>query len=678
MMDPVGERLPPITPQLAVRVAVLGGLALALFGIVFFRLWFLQVLSGDQYLAEARGNQVREERIQAPRGEIVDRQGRVIVTNKKAIVVQVNPAKLPESERRLASAWGQAAGRAEREAADGERARLPAIPPIPDAELRNRFRRAGSVLGLSATSIHRQVVRSLAVVPYAPVRLATDVPRTKLNYLEERSERFPGIDVREVYLRKYPRGTLAAQMLGTVGEVSPRQLRQRRFRGVGPGTIVGQEGLEWQYDRYLRGDDGVHRIQVDAFGNPTRDLRTTEPEAGHNLKLSVDLSLQRAGQAALSDGTTNRYGNPAAFVAMNPANGEILAMGSYPSFDPTVLTRPLSQSRLEALFGDDVGAPRFNRAIGGAYPTGSTFKPITAVAGLKAGVIDPGSVINDSGCITIGTRRACNAGQKAYGPVALRRAIQVSSDVYFYRLGEALNPRQGQPLQRWARQLGLGRRTGIDLPSEGRGLVPDRAWRAEVGEQEERCRRRNDGRPCGISDMRPWSVGDNVNLAVGQGDLQASPLQMAVAYAAIANGGRVVRPHLGLQVEDGRGRALQRIERDPTRRVRLEPESRQAIMDGLRLAAGAAGGTSYDIFKDWPRDIPVYGKTGTAERQPKGDQSWYVAYVPAGRGKDPIVVAATVEEGGFGAEAAAPIVRLILSEHFGVKKKVIKGDSRTR
>ncbi|MBA2637366.1 MAG: hypothetical protein H0U79_03935 [Solirubrobacterales bacterium] len=178
--------------------------------------------------------------------------------------------------------------------------------------------------------------------------------------------------------------------------------------------------------------------------------------------------------------------------------------------------------------------------------------------------------------------------------------------------------------------------------------------------------------------MRPWTVGDNVNLAVGQGDLQASPLQMAVAYAAVANGGRVPRPHIGLEVEDGRGRLLQRIERDPARRIDLPAGHRGAILAGLRLAAGAPGGTSYDVFKDWPRDLPIYGKTGTAERSSRpDDQSWYVAYVPAGRGKAPIVVAATVEDGGFGAEAAAPVVRLILSEHFGVEKKVIKGESRT-
>ncbi len=563
--------------------------------------------------------------------------------------------------------------------------RLPPIPPLRDPVLRRRFTSLGRVLGTSPDAIHRRVVRSLAVVPYAPVRLETDVPRSVLNFLEERHRAFPGIDVREVFLRDYPRGELAAQMLGTVGEVSPDQLKRPRFRGVEQGTIVGQEGLEWQYDRYLRGRDGVQRIQVDAFGNPKRDLRMTEPSAGHTLKLSIDLDLQRAGQDALTNPTTNPLGKPAAFVALDPRSGEVLGMGSHPSFDPTVLTRALTRERLEELFGDDVGAPRFNRAVSGAYPTGSTFKPITALAGLKAGVVTPGTVINDAGCITIGTRRACNAREQVNGPVALRRALQVSSDVYFYRLGESLDPLRGEPLQRWARQLGLGRPTGIDLPAEGSGLVPDREWRAQVGEEEERCRRRNDialsalpSAGCGISDMRPWSVGDNVNLAVGQGDVQASPLQVAVAYAAIANGGRVVRPHLGLEVADGRGRALQRIERDPARRVDLGEENRSAIMEGLRLAAGAPGGTSYQVFQDWPADIPIYGKTGTAERQPRADQSWYVAYVPAGRGRSAVVVAATVEEGGFGAEAAAPIVRLVLSEHFGVKKKVIQGDSRTR
>jgi penicillin-binding protein 2 len=675
VIDPVQDRRPPISPQMAWRVALLGGVVLAVFAVVFFRLWYLQVLSGDQYVAEANNNRVREERIPAPRGEIVDRHGEVFVTNKQAIVVDVSPAGLPERERELANRWGQLAGRREARPEGQKGAPVP-IPDPPTRELAQRWRRLGRVIDLSAEEIQRRVIQSLAQTPYAPVRLRTNVDRSVLNYIQERKRLFPGIEVQRVYLRSYPHETLAAQLLGSVAEISPEQLEQERFRGVKQGTVIGQEGVEYEYDRWLRGRDGARRITVDAFGNPKGTQSETEPEAGRRLKLSLDLGLQEAGQDALT-GPANRFSNPGAFVAMDPRNGEVLAMGSTPSFDPNVLAKPLTQERYEALFGEEAGSPRFNRAIGGFYATGSTFKPVTALAGLASGIITPATTIVDRGSVVIGDMRRQNAGGVSYGPVNLVRSLKVSSDVYYYLLGQQLDPLKGQVLQTWARRLGLGRETGIDLPAEGEGLVPDRQWRARVGRREERCRKRNGGRPCGISDMRPWSAGDNVNLAIGQGDLQASPLQMAVAYSAIVTDGKVPRPHLGLEVENADGELVQRIERDPARRFRLNDGHRAAIMEGLRASAMDEGGTSTDVFAGWPRNLPVYGKTGTAQTS-KGDQSWYVAYVPAGRGKQPVVVAVTVEQGGFGAETAAPIARLILSEHFGVQKKVVQGSSTTR
>jgi penicillin-binding protein 2 len=517
------------------------------------------------------------------------------------------------------------------------------------------------------------------VVPYSAVRVRTDVPRSVLNFLRERRTAYPGVEAAEVYVRKYPQRTLAAQLLGTVGEVSPDQLKKRKFRGVKQGTVVGQEGLEVEYDRYLRGQDGSRRIQVDAFGNPKGRLRELDPRSGNQLKLSLDLDLQRAGQNALS-GSANAGNNPAAFVAMNPRNGEVLAMGSYPSFDPNVLSgRPLTQRQVDRLFGEEAGAPRFNRAISGLYPTASTFKAISATAALHAGVIGVGDAIQDAGCTRIGTREACNAGKVANGPVAVRRALQVSSDIYFYRVGVEMFGARDSPLQTWTKRLGVGRKTGIDLPGEFKGLIPDQKWRTQLNRREEKCRPTNNGKPCFAIDIRPYNVGDNANLAVGQGEMQATPLQMAVAYSTLAMNGRVPRPHVGLEIQNGQGESIQRIEREAARRVKLKPEFREAVMSGLRAAAMEPGGTSYDVFDDWPRDLPVYGKTGTAERPPKPDQSWYVAYVPGGRGKSPIVVAATVESCGcFGAEAAAPITRLILSQHFGVKKKIVKGSSATR
>jgi penicillin-binding protein 2 len=675
-------RVPPITPQLALRVAVLGVIAFALFGIVFFRLWYLQVLSGDQYLRQARDNRVRELSIQAPRGAVLDRNGEPLVENRVATVVKLDPERLPVSERDAAATWGQqVTSRTRRpKGKKGPQIRIP-DPTTPNLVL--RFKRLGRALNMSPRTIQERVVRSLTLVPYASVTVKTDVPATVRNYLLERSAQYPGVDVQKVYLRRYPNRDLGAQLEGTVGEISPSELKVPRFRGVRQGTVVGKEGIERAYDRYLRGVDGAQRITVDALGRPKGTPQERDPVPGRALRTSLDLDLQRTGEAVLDRTIATGPGTAGAFVALDPRNGEVLAMGSNPSYDPAVLSRPITQKRLEQLFGPNAGSPRFNRAIGGLYPTGSTFKPITAFAALSQGIITPSTPINDPGCIEIGAAKQsfCNAGKEVNGTLSLPRAIQVSSDVFFYTLGRDLNPLEGQPLQKMAHRLGLGETTGIDLPGEGPGLVPDRRWRDQVGERERRCRKRRHipltalvG--CGISDMRPWTVGDNVNLAVGQGDLQASPLQMAVAYGAIENGGRVVRPHLGVAVEDQNGRELQKIDAGTARRVKMDPGARAAIMQGLH-AATSGDGTSADVFKGWnQKSFPVYGKTGTAERAGHGDQSWYVCFVP--NQSRPIVLAVTVEDGGFGAEAAAPIARVMLAQWFGQKKTFIAGKSHTR
>jgi penicillin-binding protein 2 len=679
------DRRPAITPQLAMRVAILGGVAFALFAIVFFRLWFLQVLTGDQYLAEANNNRVRDVPFPAPRGDIVDRNGTVLVSSRAALTVQLDAQKVPAVEKALAAEYGRRAAAAERQRRrrHAKPAARVAVPPLPASarELDALYRRLGRVLALSPERIHRRVVEQLAQTPYANVTLKTDVPRTVSGYLQERQFQFPGLEVQPVYLRKYPNKRLAAQLFGTVGQISPDELGQERFRGVKQGTVVGQSGIEYAYDRYLRGRDGATKVQVNALGDQKGVVRRDPPVAGKQLKLSVDLGLQAEGQRAMqvAIGLANRNSNPAnagGFVAMDPRDGAILAMGSVPSFDPNVFSRPLSRSKFLAI-RDQPGAPLYNRALSGLYPTGSTFKPITALAAMSSGVIDPYTNVYDSGCIQIGEQERCNAGKVPYGPVNITRALQVSSDVFFYTMGQDLNPLKGQPLQRWARRLGLGRLTGVDVPGEVTGTVPDRAWRARVAERELRCEKRRHVPACGISDKRPWTVGDNVNLAVGQGDLQASPLQMAVAYAALANGGRVVRPHLGLEAEDNAGRVLQRIDPGSARHVPMNGAARAAILDGLHLAASTPQGTSGDVFRGWPQDVyPVYGKTGTAQRGLNPDQSWYVCFVP--NKARPIVVAVTIEKGGFGAEAAAPAARLILSKWFNIRGKVVAGSSHTR
>ena len=671
----IEDRRPPLSPQLAMRVAVLGGIALALFAVIFFRLWFLQVLSGDEYLVQARENRTRDVRIQAPRGEIVDRNGNTLVENRFANVVQIEPQELPEQVISDAATWGQRAGR-RLARPEGQRGKPVPLPPIATPELAERYRRLGRLLNMRASTIHRRVIEGLAQLPYSSVTVRSDAPNSVLAFIKERQELFPGVGVERVFLRDYPRGELAAHMLGTVGEISPEELRQRRNRGIKQGTIIGKSGLEYSYDRYLRGRDGAKVLRVDANGRFVSDQPVAErdPVAGRQLQLSLDLGLQKAGQDALR---SIGGGLPGAFVAMDPRNGQIYAMGSYPSFDPEIFSKPVSNARYAQLTSEERGAPLINRAVASTYPTGSTFKIVTALAALDRGLITPDTTISDGGCIKVGNREFCNAKKTPYGAVNLRRAVQVSSDVFFYLLGRDLFYGKGQPLQRWAKRLGFNRRSGLDLPEESRGQIPDRKFREKLNDEERKCRKTNKGKPCYAVDIRPYNVGDNVNLSVGQGDIAATPLQAAVAYSSLITGGRVPRPHIGMEVQDSSNRLVQKIEPNPARRVKIDPAWRSSLMDGLAMAARQEPGTSAGVFAGWPNDrYPVFGKTGTAETFVKGvpyDQSWYVGYVD--HPTKPIVIAATIERGGFGAEKAAPLVRRMLANWFDIPDKARASDA---
>jgi len=616
-----------MTPQLAWRVAIIGGVALIAFGLVFFRLWYLQVLSGDKYRAEANANQVREIKVQAPRGEIVDREGRVVVNNRVSLAVRVRPDKLPEER----------------------------------SERRGVYERLGEVLTMKPDSIERTVERQLSQLPYSPATVKQDVTQNVVAYLFENQEDFPGVEPEQVFLRTYPQRDVGAQLVGYLGEINEEQISDERYNGVELGDRIGQAGIEYQYDRFLRGRNGASRVQVNAQGALVRGLNDRRPQQGRQLKLSIDFDVQRAGQQALG-------GAAGAFAVMNVNNGEVLALGSSPSFDPNVFSKGVKQSDYARLTDPDNGQPLNNRAIQGAYPTGSTFKLITATAALEGGLITPDTVQYDGGSLQVGDIVFENAGGVVNGPLALRQALSVSSDVFFYRLGQEANGTK--LIQDWAKKLGLGRPTGIDLPNDLPGLVPTPEYRDKGFAEYTRCKAEEKPTPeeisfgeCGFLD-RPWSVGDNVNLSVGQGDLAASPMQLAVAYAAVANGGKVVQPRLGQRIEDSSGRPLQELEAPRARKLDIDPAHRQAILDGLRAAASEPGGTSTDVFAGFP--IPIAGKTGTAEKGGgRADQSWYAALAPY---PDPkYVVVTTFEAGGFGAETAAPAARAIIAELFGAK-----------
>jgi penicillin-binding protein 2 len=360
--------------------------------------------------------------------------------------------------------------------------------------------------------------------------------------------------------------------------------------------------------------------------------------------------VQAAGESALAS-----RGLRGAFVTMNVNNGQILGLGSFPTFDPSVFTRPLSQAQYNALYKDEEAAPLTDRATEAAYPTGSTFKIFTALAALESGVITPSTTIEDAGKITVGTETFQNAGGVANGPLTLVPALEVSSDVFFYTLG--LDMWKNNELQRWAGKLGIGRPSGLDIPEGLPGLVPSKQWRDRLYKE-------------GETD-RPWSAGDNIQLATGQGDLQTNPLQMAIAYAALGNGGNIVTPHVGLEVQDAAGRVIKEFDQPVRRHVHIDPGYRATIMEGLHDAAQSPAGTSYSVFGGFP--VEVAGKTGTAQRPPHADQSWYVVLAPYPNPR--IVTAVTMEEGGFGVEAAAPAALQILESYFNKHASAVSGSS---
>jgi penicillin-binding protein 2 len=563
--------------------------------------------------------------------------------------------------------------------------------PASEVQLRSSFRRLGRVLGLSSRTIQKRVIEGVAEAPYSNVTVKIDVSRAAFNFLKERKDEFPGVDVEKLFLRSYPQKELGAQLFGTLREISPQELKEKKYRGVAPGTRIGKDGIEETYDRYLRGQDGYTKVVINALGNrdDRRNVTRREPRQGERLRLTLDLGLQRAANNALKRAiaAANGNGNPSkagAYVAMDPTNGEVLALGSYPSFDANIFAKPLSQETFDKLNSEANGAPLFNRAIAAAYPTGSTFKPITAMASLEEGILTPSQTIFDDGQFKLGPQVFQNARNAKYGLLNLSQALKVSSDVFFYTLGDRANSR-GAIIQKWARKLGLGRKTGIDIPGEFAGLVPDRKWRDAGFAKYTRCVKKAKLTPQTLAALktcggieRPWSTGDNVNLAVGQGDLQATPLQLATAYSTIANGGKVVRPHLAMSVEDGLGRAVEQFRTTARRRVKFSATNRATIMDGLHRAASEQGGTSADVFSGFAGGkLAVYGKTGTVERPGQPDQAWYACYVP--HPSRPIVVVVTVEKGGFGAETAAPAARLILDNWFDLGNDKFKaGSSATR
>jgi penicillin-binding protein 2 len=653
--DPRVEGPYRFTPQLALRIGILGAVALAAFGVLFFRLWALQVLSGPQYLQAALDNQVRSVRIEAPRGQILDRKGRELVRNVPGTAVQLWPADLPKT-------WA---------ARLDELKRLSMVLHVPVPQLLRDIKRRGND-------------------PITPITVRETVNRTApINYLLENSEEFPGVNVTDTFIRSYPYGSRAAHVLGYVNEISAEQLKRLQRKGYAAGDKIGEAGVEASYDEYLRGRAGLAQLRVDSLGRPRSELVLKRQYAqGESIKLTLDIELQRAAEQALVYGIQKARNNGqwaangGAIVALDPHDGSILALASNPTYEPKIYagrvsTRKLRNAGLVPSTAEARNFPSLDRAISGVYPAGSTFKPVTALAALETHVISSATPLPCTPDYTV--YKEDGSGQvaqvfKNWDPyssstMTLPTAIAVSCDTFFYELGYRfykLPPSAGHPLQAWAAKFGIGRRTGVDIGPENGGLLPTPEWRNRTFTPKTDANWAID---------HLWKPGDSIQLTIGQKDLLVTPLQMARFYALIANGGNLVRPHIVQSVVEGGGnrrsppRTVHRFTAPPPQPVGLDPTYLAAVQDGLSQATQASYGTSSGVFGNFP--VEIAGKTGTAEKVipnlPSGqsDQSWWCGYGPAGTGETPeLVVCALIENGGHGGDAAAPAALKVFEKFF--------------
>jgi penicillin-binding protein 2 len=547
--------------------------------VIFGRLVQLQVVEGRHNRELADQNRIRIVRALAPRGSIHDRNGRLLATSRLAFSITVVPENL------LAS-------RAE--------------DPV---------RLLADILGLRPEDVAAYLKRQ-QMVGYEAVPLYRDAPREVVARVEEYSPYLSGVSVLADAVRYYPHGQLAAHVLGYVRDISEQELARPENADYRPLDLIGKAGVERIAEATLRGANGGHQVEVDARGRRVRTLGLVPPQPGHSIRLTLDLDLQRAAEEALG-------GKPGAAVALDPRTGEILALASSPSFDPNAFVGSLSAEDWRRISGP--GHPQQNRATTSRFPPGSLFKIVTAAAALEAGETRPGDWFQCTGVFRIGGWRMRCWKRTGHGDVSFTQGFSQSCNVMFATLGRRVGP---EKLAEMARRFGLGRASGVDLPDESAGLVPNPGWKRERRHQS-------------------WYPGDTCQMAVGQGDCLVTPLQMAQMAAAVANGGKLMLPHVILEVEGEPG------PREPVMvgEVELKASTLDAIRQGM-IGVVSPGGTAARIASN---QYQIAGKTGTAQAPGGAPHAWFAGFAPADDPK--IAVAVVVEHGGNGSAAAAPIAR---------------------
>lgn len=597
---------------LEMRLKALGILLISLFFLLTARLWYLQVAQGEQYAQLADYNRIRPVPLRAPRGAIRDSNGKPIVSNRPSYTVSVVPLDLPEAER-------------------------PRVVTV-----------LARLLNMPETDIEKTIQEGRAY-PFTPVRLKRDVSYETVLALEEQRVNLPGLLVEEEWTRQYPYSDLASQTLGYLGAVDKDDLK----KGYKPTDFIGKTGLERTYEQYLKGEDGQRRVEVNALSQPVRELATIDPIPGNDLQLTIDLNIQLAAEnamkahlAKLRKSSRYKKAGSGAVVALDPRTGAILAFVSQPGYDLAKLHSE-ERSAYVATLNSDPRQPFINRAIS-EYPPGSTFKPITGMTALVAGSLKPDEIYNATGYGKYGKRDwtlRASPPQAPAGRVTITGALARSANDFFWEM--ALRPGTGgiEAIARMARSFGLGQTTGLKLyPGEKDGLVPDKEWKKRVYRQN-------------------WYEAETMDVAIGQGYLLTTPLQMASVYMTIANRGVAYQPYLLSRVSSPDGEVLASFEPQEVRHLNYAAAYWEAIIEGLRAVVQSPRGTATSAF--WGAKYDPAGKTGSSQVTGQPAHAWFACFAPAAQPEIVVIVFAEYGEGG--ASAAAPIARKVLDVYFSKK-----------
>ncbi|MBE1538022.1 penicillin-binding protein 2 [Actinomadura algeriensis] len=667
-----------MNPRTHFRLVVLYVLVGALLLVLLGRLWTLQILDGERYASIAAQNRTRDIVVPALRGMILDDKGRPLARNKSSLVVSVDRTALARQE-------------------DGGEAVLRRLAEVLDTtyeEIRQKIRLCGP-------TVQRPCWPGSPYQPI-PVEDHTD-PRAALQIVE-RKEDFPGITAQIQSTRVYPEpyGASAVQTLGYLQPITEEEMAERqgiKVTGYSAVDLVGRAGLEAQYDKELRGEAGYRRVLVDSQGRVTGIAEEKEPLTGNNIVTSIDAGVQGAAEKALKEGidAARKAGRPAdsgAAVVMDVQTGQMIAMASFPTYDPSVWTGGISQEKYDALLGEKNGNPLISRVTQGMGPPGSTFKVSSVAAAIRAGY-DLHGTYNCPGSYMVGSRAFNNFQSANLGPMNLHTALVKSCDTIFYKFAHEMWLKNGgrkapldakNPMVETARDFGFGSRTGIDLPAESEGRIPDAKWKREYWEatKDASCKHAKTGYPKvaktdparaaylkqvaheNCAEGMVWRAGDAANLSIGQGNVMVTPLQLVRAYAALANGGKLHTPRIGVAVVRHDGSVVREIPAPEPAKLPVDEKLLAYMRDALAevpkkgTAAGAFSGFDF-------KRVAVGGKTGTAERWGQEDMSWFASFGPV---KNPrYAIVAMVSQGGFGASTSGVIVRNIWDAMYGTKDR---------